>query len=68
MNYSKTYGGERRQRDLQLGGERGHHCLAGLSLAPSAGAITGQPTTAATSNFTIQVTDSNMVTAPSHSA
>jgi hypothetical protein len=36
---------------------------AGLSLAPSTGAISGTPTTAATSAFTVQVTDSSSRTA-----
>ena len=35
----------------------------GLTLASATGAITGQPTTAATANFTIQVTDSTHATA-----
>jgi large repetitive protein len=34
----------------------------GLTLAPATGAITGQPGTAATTNFTIQVTDTNQAT------
>jgi len=36
---------------------------AGLSLAAATGVISGQPTTAGTSNFTIQVTDTNSATA-----
>ncbi len=36
---------------------------AGLTLTPATGVIAGLPTTAATSNFTIQVTDTNQVTA-----
>ncbi len=36
---------------------------AGLSLATGTGVISGSPTTAATANFTVQVTDSNQVTA-----
>jgi hypothetical protein len=35
----------------------------GLTLAPSTGAITGTPTTAGTSNFTVRVTDSTGLTA-----
>jgi len=35
---------------------------AGLSLAAATGVISGQPTTAGTSNFTIQVTDTNSAT------
>jgi hypothetical protein len=35
----------------------------GLTLAAATGAITGQPTTAASSNFTIQVQDSSQLTA-----
>ena len=33
-------------------------CRSGLSLNPATGAITGAPTTAGTSNFTVQVQDS----------
>jgi hypothetical protein len=36
---------------------------AGLSLAAATGVISGQPTTVGTSNFTIQVTDTNSATA-----
>lgn len=36
---------------------------SGLSLAAATGLISGQPTTAATANFTIKVTDSNQATA-----
>jgi hypothetical protein len=36
---------------------------AGLTLSASSGAITGTPTTAATANFTVQVTDSAKATA-----
>jgi subtilisin family serine protease len=37
--------------------------LAGLTLTSSTGAISGTPTTAGTSNFTVQVTDANSQTA-----
>jgi len=36
---------------------------AGLSLTPATGLISGQPTTSGTANFTIQVTDTDSVTA-----